>query len=544
MNLTKERKRVKYKGSMLSRGILAGAMVLAGGGAAVAVAATPAGASNTEVTAVGSFTTFFMMHALFPEVNNINPNAESGSETQSIASDSETCSGGITYSTSHQPPNGSGQGKGSTAGVEGLATEEGLAADEQGCIDFSRSSSPPAPNAETLPSTSTETGDPTPSNLDYYAYALDGVAPLVGSDAPATASDPTQDTGTGNGLTLTQVQKIYECVYTNWDQIDVNGTSGTNSPIVLFWPQAGSGTRAVYTDVLGFDPTKPGVGPDTCTTTTQPITSFGSSSFGAAGSTPNEENTEDGIIYQNSLGWSNAAGGAVAAGNVAAAAIYIYSAGKFSQEWNDPADYNSGTTGGNSCPGNVGTYCSSNLDDADLNGANSLGNFLAGTLSMASMQSTGGKGETYVDVTGQAGRFSQDSNRGLTGIDGTTVSEANEWYHNLPSNTGGNPSDSSAAIPGVRYVYNIADTVLPGYNGAKMLIGFDNQAKGTNSVLCNGDDASTITAQGFLPLTSGSGAPSGSDLNGSFCREFPGLAFPGKGGTLSWATPTFDGRSD
>ena len=64
---------MKYKGSMLRRGILAGAMVLAGCGATVAVAAAPAGASNTEMTAVGSFTTFFMMHALFPEVNIHQP---------------------------------------------------------------------------------------------------------------------------------------------------------------------------------------------------------------------------------------------------------------------------------------------------------------------------------------------------------------------------------------------------------------------------------------------------------------------------------------
>ena len=124
---------MKYKGSMLRRGILAGAMVLAGCGATVAVAAgAQAGASNTEMTAAGSFTTFFMMHALFPEVNNINPNAETGSETQSIASDSQTCSGGVIYSTTKQPPNGSGQGK--TA----LAGEETAASDEQGCIDFSR----------------------------------------------------------------------------------------------------------------------------------------------------------------------------------------------------------------------------------------------------------------------------------------------------------------------------------------------------------------------------------------------------------------------
>jgi len=510
---------VKYKGSMLRRGILAGAMVLAGCGATVAVAAAPAGASNTEVSVVGSFTTFFMMHALFPELNMINPNAESGSETQSIVSDSETCSGGVTYSTGLQPPNGSGQGK--TA----LAGEEGAAANEQGCIDFSRSSSPPAPHAETLPSGSTESGDPASSHLDYYAYALDGVAPMVGSDAPTSVRVAGSDTGASKGLTLAQVQAIYECVDTNWDQITVNGVTGSNSPIALFWPQSGSGTRAVYTDVLGFDPTKQ-VSPSACTTTTEPITGF---TLGSA-TAPNEENAEDGIIYQNSIGDSNAAGGSIAAGSVAAAAMYIYSAGKFSSQWNDTTDYNS---------------TADNFVDSTLNsgGTNTMGNFLAGTLSMASMRSTGGTGLAYVDLTAQVGRFNQDTNRGTYAIDGTTVSEANEWYHNLPSTTGGNPSDSNATIPGIRYVYNVADTVLPGYNGAKMLIGFDNQASGTKSVLCNGDDASTITAQGFLPLTTGSGAPTGSDAAGSTCREFQGLSFPSLGTSLSWTTPVFDNRS-
>ena len=75
---------MKYKGSILRRGVLAGAIVLAGGSAA-SLAASPAGASNTQMTAVGSFTTFFMMHALFPQLNDINPNPETGSGTQSIA---------------------------------------------------------------------------------------------------------------------------------------------------------------------------------------------------------------------------------------------------------------------------------------------------------------------------------------------------------------------------------------------------------------------------------------------------------------------------
>lgn len=510
---------MKYKGSIVRRGILAGAIVLASG-SAVSLAAVPAGASNTQMTAVGSFTTFFMMHALFPQLNDINPNPEAGSETQSIASDSQTCSGGLTYSTAAQPPNGSGQGK--TA----LATEEGAAANVQGCVDFSRSSSPPAPHSETLPSSTTENGDPSGSHLDYYAYALDGVAPLVGSDAPNTARQAGFDTGPNNGLTLTQVQQIYECDITNWDQVTVHGVSGTNSPIVLFWPQGGSGTRAVYTDVLGFDPTVTTTSPNTCSN--PPITSFSANAL----TTPNEENTEDGIVYQNTIG-ATAQAGTVPSGSVAAAAIYIYSAGKFSVEWND-------TTDNNSTANNI-------VDQALTPGGatNTMGNFLAGTLTMASMQSTvgsGSVGEAYVDLTGQVGPFNQDHNRGTYAVDGNTVSEANEWYHNLPDNSG-NPSDSAASIPGVRYVYNVADTLLPGYNGAKMMVGFDNQSGGTRSVLCNGDDATTIVGQGFLPLTTGGSAPGGSDAASATCRQFQGLSYPGKGAVIHWTTPVFDGRS-
>ena len=159
------------------------------------------------------------------------------------------------------------------------------------------------------------------------------------------------------------------------------------------------------------------------------------------------------------------------------------------------------------------------------------------------MQSTTGAGEAYADLTPQVGRFNQDTNRGTYAVDGGTVAEQNEWYHNLPNNSG-NPSDSNASVPGVRYVYNVADAVLPGYNGAKMMVGFDNQTSGTKSVLCNGDDATTIVAQGFLPLTTGgSGTPAGSDAAAATCRQFQGLSYPGKGAVIHWTTPTFDGRS-
>ncbi len=119
---------MKYKGSFLRRGILAGAMGLAGCGATVALAAAPAGASNTEMTAAGSHTTFFMMHALFPEVNDVNPVPEVRVARPSRSPlTPRPAAGGVTYSTSLQPPNGSGQGKTALAGEEtGAATECGL----------------------------------------------------------------------------------------------------------------------------------------------------------------------------------------------------------------------------------------------------------------------------------------------------------------------------------------------------------------------------------------------------------------------------------
>jgi hypothetical protein len=516
--------KVKYKRSMLRRGVIAGAAALASV-SAISLAAAPAGASNTQMTTVGSFTTFFMMHALFPQsLNDVNPLPESGAQQQSIASDSQTCSGGITYSTALQPPNGSGAGK------NALAAEETAAANEQGCIDFSRSSSPPEPHAITLPSGTNLTGDPSPSHLDYYAYALDGVAPLVGNDAPTTVRVPGSDVGPSNGLTLQQVQQMYECVLTTWDQVTVNGHSGAAQPIVLFWPQPGSGTTAVFRDILGFDPTKPGVGPDHCGA--QPIQSFTS----GANVAPNEENAEDGILYQNST-VGGCAVAAPAASCPAAEALYVYSAGKFAQQWNDTVDYNS-------------TH--SNIVDSVLTGnaGNTVGNFLAGTLTMATMRNpytttdTSGSGDAYVDLTPQQNAFDQDTNRGTLAVDGNTVSEGNEWYHNLPSTTGGNPSDSNAAVPGVRYVYNIADTVLPGYNGAKDLIGFDNQTSGSKSALCNGDLAATIAAQGFLPMGTGSAStPAHSDDAGSTCREYQGLSFPSQGTAIHWTPVPFDNRS-
>ncbi len=491
------------------RASLVAAALAVGGGSLVLGGAGSAWASNTQVSSVGSFTTLQVMHDLFPtSLNDISPDALSGSQTESIVADAQSCTAGLTYSTSLQPPNGSGQGK--TA----LAAEETAAATAQGCIDFSRSSSPPAPHAETLPSGGAESGDPAASNLDYYAYALDGVDVLVGANAMPSGNTASSNLENPVDLTLQQIQNIYSCwnpatstAVTTWAQAGVGTSTDT---IVRYWPQAGSGTRAVYTDVLGFDPTVL-TGPNHCAT--GPIVSFTS----GATTAPNEENSEDGIVYANAQ--------TGAANEPIADAIYIYSAGKFTQAFNDKADFNA---------------TANNVVDQELTGsANTLGNFNPSLVLVQVTNSSTNQPAPYTAYTPQTGLFNANTNRGHEAINPITVSEANEWYSHLPSTTGANPSDSTAPVPGIRYVYNVTDTKLPGYNGAKALVGFDNQASGSMSALCRGDDSATIISDGFLPLGTNTSAPAGSDKANVACREFPGLSFPGQGGSIQWTAGTW-----
>ncbi len=198
----------------------------------------------------------------------------------------------------------------------------------------------------------TESGDPSPSSLDYYAYALDGVGPLVGNDAPTSVRAAGSDTGASKGLTLAQVQSIFECVY---HQLGPDHR------------QRSHGRQRTYRVVLATGGVWDAGRLDRCPRV-RPHQVWGVALSlhldhpadhrirARAGNTSNEENTQDGIIYQNSIGDPNAAGGAIPADSispppvdsVAAAAIYLYSAGKFSQQWNDTTDYNS--THNNYCP--------------------------------------------------------------------------------------------------------------------------------------------------------------------------------------------------
>jgi phosphate transport system substrate-binding protein len=131
--------------------------------------------------------------------------------------------------TYHTPPSGSEvlAPNGSGAGRDALKASV-LAGD--GCIDVARSSSGPRP-------TGTGSGQD-PASFEYYAFGLDA----VGWSSASTAAPA--------NLTLTQLRGIYNCSFTNWNQV-----GGSNQAIKRYYPQPGSGTRSFFqSDVLGFDP--------------------------------------------------------------------------------------------------------------------------------------------------------------------------------------------------------------------------------------------------------------------------------------------------
>jgi ABC-type phosphate transport system substrate-binding protein len=117
---------------------------------------------------------------------------------------------------------------GSSAGITALAanTKDGTS---HYCIDFARSSR------------ARKASDPpyAPGGVTFVDFAGDAVtwasrsAAAGGTDAPAS-------------LTTADLVEIYECEFTNWDQV-----GGENAPIEPFLPQTSSGTRAFFLTALG-----------------------------------------------------------------------------------------------------------------------------------------------------------------------------------------------------------------------------------------------------------------------------------------------------
>ncbi len=487
----------------LRGGALAAAMLVGGAGAA-ALVATPAGASNKQVTAAGSFTTYQLMHALFPtSINNLLPGGKDTTPDDAVATTSSFCTNPAVitnFTLTGAAPNGSGAGK--TA----LHHEESAAATNKGCLTIGRSSAPPENASNTK----------TAADLDFYAYALDGVAPMVGTNAGGTV------TGTPAAFTLTQLRNIYHCItgYTTWASTTLGLPGAHAGAINRFWPQTGSGTRSVYGDILGFTPSK--------TTGLGSCTAVAPTEFTVGGhEVANEENTESGLVYATQV-----------LGKTIKDDIFIYSAGKFVSQWNDLADY--GMT---------------SSDHNRITATNAHGNFTATNLEYASIRER--KATAGTTVSGTPENFVKFTASGIgrtsfaAGVNTTIVTESNEWYSHVQS-TDLTSKVSTTRIPGVRYVYNICDTATPGYGTCKALVGFDNQTvsasatqttgEGTKSRLCAGSYSATITAQGFVPLTK-IGHPrtpaTQSNLASATCREFVGQQFPGLGSPIAWTYNTW-----
>jgi ABC-type phosphate transport system substrate-binding protein len=215
--------------------VAAAAMVaFAGIGVGTALADPPNGTvpAATDIVGVGSDTTTPLFSGLpQPATDGFQLDYNNTNPTSKLYSWDATGSASITPKAgcaSITRPNGS------SAGINALN------ADTHNCIDFARSSR--APKAVV-----SGTNGP-----DAFAV-LAGDA-ITYSYVSGSANVPA-------GLTVADLTNIYNCTWTNWDQIP--GNSSHNAPIVAVLPQNGSGTRATFLAALGGGVNNPLV-PGTC----------------------------------------------------------------------------------------------------------------------------------------------------------------------------------------------------------------------------------------------------------------------------------------
>ena len=73
---------------------------------------------------------------------------------------------------------------------------------------------------------------------------------------------------------------------------------------------------------------------------------------------------------------------------------------------------------------------------------------------------------------------------------------------------------------GIRYLYNVTDTVSPDYAAANALLGFNNVGGGTKSPLCSGTKKTTILSYGIGSLPASINPGGTHNLAGSTCRKY------------------------
>src|SRR5262245_44656017 len=226
-------RRVRLPKAWLVSGV---AVTLATAGLVVATA-TPANADPaTTYVATGSDTTQDVMNPMaaitgggvFGSWDAVNPG------TPGVFHDTINPKSGCSMTR----PNGSGEGVSALRKAINPATAATQLADppEPGCVDIGRSSSGPGNNANTA------------GGLVYIPFALDAVA---------TATGGTTNIAQADGFTLTQLQQIYQGHPQTVGGVtyDPNNPVGTgNTPVNLYIPQPGSGTRNFWAGQMGIDP--------------------------------------------------------------------------------------------------------------------------------------------------------------------------------------------------------------------------------------------------------------------------------------------------
>jgi hypothetical protein len=228
--------------------MLAGAASLAAGLTVPLIAATPASAAGTNYrfNAVGSDTIYCVDGAVAKKYNSANKPTTGNqiSNTPPVLSFSglgcqpsptpttfkvpaDSVHPLITYNcvqgtapdcipgdgaTGNLPPDGS------SAGISALVADNGA-----GNIAYARSSR--------------GRGSSDPTNIDFWAFALDAV---TWASYPGTGGTSTH---APSNLTATDISNIYNCVWTDWSQVP--GSTGSGA-IDRYYPQVGSGTGKFF----------------------------------------------------------------------------------------------------------------------------------------------------------------------------------------------------------------------------------------------------------------------------------------------------------
>jgi hypothetical protein len=118
---------------------------------------------------------------------------------------------------------------GSNEGIAALESSQIVNGDP--CIDFARSSRKPLPTDS--------------SAIAFVAMAGDAID--YSSPEASGFTSPVPD-----GMTLADLVNIYNCTWTNWDQVPGNSANNANNaPIVPVLPQSGSGIRTEFLLTLG-----------------------------------------------------------------------------------------------------------------------------------------------------------------------------------------------------------------------------------------------------------------------------------------------------